>query len=75
MSEEDLLWDTFEDTAECTGCSTCDDYLDTGNACAAPDCETSSPGGFSGCAGSDSTCKEVMYQSECGALRRWAVKG
>ena len=75
VTEESLLWDTFEDTPECTGCSTCDDYIETDSACATPDCETPAVGGFNGCASDDDTCKKVMYQSECGALRRWAVNG
>lgn len=36
---------------------------------------TSASFGTAGCGSSDTVCKNVMYQSNCGALRRWASQG
>lgn len=43
-----------------------------GSSAASADCQTDPSGSFSSCRSNDNICKNIMYQSKCGALRRWA---
>lgn len=83
MRESDFLMQNFLEHDWCQSCTNCDDYIATGNICgtdpfSSPDClqydSTGSQDGALAASGgcTDDDCREIMYQSKCGALKRWA---
>lgn len=84
MSESSVLKQTFDVQKECTSTTAVHktDYLETEEECGDPalsnntDCMvhglTSGRSFENGCGASDDVCKNIVYQSKCGNLQRWA---
>ena len=80
LTESKVLYDNFLDDGRCTSCSDCSDYIATSYECGSnpgtdSDCQLYNKvnNGFN-CRSLDSTCENVLYQSKCGALQRFASR-
>ena len=82
VDESSYLLSNFELRAECTASGVTSDYTASGAQCSSTpntgdNCAVkgSVPSSFTTCGSSDAICKNVYYQSKCGAFRHVASAG